>query len=250
MRPTKWSLLTHIKYVPGVPLVYILNPKAGCSTLMGSLWNASDLLRGEKTLGSNPHDPSSPFVRGAPQMRAALPEMLEYPWVSVVRNPYSRILSAYLNKIPRAVRDPYVWSKFAPNYGLGDEAEPLFGEFLSMLSTESDLQNIDPHFRPQWANLHIDYLPLSFIGRLEKMSETQAWLSDHGVELFNMYPHRTNASDKIRMFFGAEEKRLVDMIYARDFELFGYSDDLDDQMPKGGIMSAMTKSDIETYLAP
>lgn len=250
MKATRDDILTAINYAPGVPAVYVLNPKAACSSAKASLWAKHDELRGTNTLmRRNVHDPSGPFIKNP----AALAERIEFlilqPWFSIVRNPYARLLSAYLNKISRGVHgDRYVWTKFTERYRIPLDAKVSFLEFLHIIR-QDDPHRIDPHFRPQWINLMVDYLPLNFIGRLEHMQETARWLTEQGITPVDMAPHKTDAANKVQEHFSKQEIEAAQGLYERDFELFGYPLDPSTQSPTGGIASSEGRKDSPRLIA-
>jgi tetratricopeptide (TPR) repeat protein len=156
----------------------------------------------------------------------------EYFTFTVVRNPYTRILSAYLDKIQKSYHAP----KFRPplGFGLPDVEEVTFGDFLRRIR-EIPIREINPHFQPQWLILSLNKsITYDFIGRFENLeSDLQALLRHIGDEKFNgsnrvsRRPHATHASEKLRQYYGIEEQALVSEIYEDDFKYLGYGYDWD-----------------------
>lgn len=143
-------------------------------------------------------------------------------WFSVVRNPFVRVLSAYLNKIPAEHRDPQVWGPLKKRFRMPEETPP-FAEFLQMLLSESVPEALDWHFCPQAANLLCGLAPLSFVGQLEAMEEVEAWLAARGIPIKSVCWHATNARELVDGYYGAAEIDAVLKIYRTDFDQFGYS---------------------------
>ncbi len=154
---------------------------------------------------SSPHKPSphSPFISDPRRW-----ERLEEHFVfTIARNPYVRVLSAYLDKI-HGSRDQKVWSRFAARHGLGEQ-ELTFGDFLRIVAETPDDQ-MDPHWRPQRANLIPSVVPYDFIGSLENFDADLAHIltcifPDRAVPIRDHKPHRTGAAERLAEFYGPEE---------------------------------------------
>ena len=92
---------------------------------------------------------------------------------------------------------------------------------------------MDIHWAPQSFLLNPNSINYDFIGRFENFSEDAKTVFDMlnleaPDELFNFGKwHSTSASDNFNKYYGPEEKKLVEQIYAEDFLAFGY--ELDSQ---------------------
>ena len=143
---------TSFRCIPQLGLIYLYNPKVACTTIQYSVWAAADAKTGVKTQRIRPHRrDEGPFIRdifrhplfGSPDLRAMT-------CFAVVRNPFLRILSGYLNKIVN--RTP-VWRPFAEEHGLDFDAgqnQVSFTDFLRIIETDCD-ETLNVHFRPQYA---------------------------------------------------------------------------------------------------
>ena len=148
-----------------------------------------------------------------------------------VRNPFARMLSAYLNKIVHH-RDPSVWGRFAARHGLGDAPLP-FREFLELVARTPPAQ-MDMHWRPQSHTVAPHAVAYDFVGSMERFEE------DLGLVLTRIFgrdlpvhehaPHRTGSTDQLAEYYGAEEIDSVRRICAVDFRELGYSTDPARQM--------------------
>ena len=217
---------TSIFYVPAVGCVYLNNPKAGCSTVLTSLWRAHDKLLGIDTFRSTPHrTEQSPFIREPPALTAFIDELREARWFSVVRNPYTRVLSAYLDKF-LGDRDPNVLRPFRVRYGWPAEREPTFSEFLRII-VEDGPETLDPHFRPQTHLLLLPYTPIDFVGHVERMHEAEQWMNQmcSEIQVRDHRPHATGANSKLQEHYDTTTVELVQRLYEDDFATFGYSMD-------------------------
>lgn len=137
-----------------------------------------------------------------------------------VRNPYTRSVSGYLDKISSG-REP----RFGKRLGLPKAASLL--EFLRRIS-EQEVDTMNRHWRPQSA-LVSPKIKLDFLGRFERFNEDFAAVLDRlGVDssaIRERRAHQTSADDHLALI-GPEEKTLIDRIYRDDFERFGYPKNL------------------------
>ncbi|RDC75462.1 hypothetical protein DLJ49_01580 [Rhodovulum sp. 12E13] len=145
---------------------------------------------------------------------------------SVVRNPYSRLLSGYLDKIGkiRAANDPEA--------GLRQHSLPhlpeSFSEFVEIVCAQPDVER-DVHWTSQAARTSAAFLPYDAIGHLEALGLfLQGLAARFGMpppETGNRAEHRTEASGKIAAHYTPEDIQRVRDAFAADFQAFGYSDD-------------------------
>lgn len=137
-----------------------------------------------------------------------------------VRDPYTRVVAAYLDKIVSG-RTP----RFARWLGLPEGGS--FLEFLRRIS-DQDVDTMNRHWRPQSA-LISPKVKLDFLGRFERFNDDFREVLDRlGVDstaIREMRAHQTSAGSRLDLI-GVEEKALIDRIYRDDFERFGYSKEL------------------------
>ncbi len=154
-----------------------------------------------------------------------------------VRNPYGRVLSAYLDKLaapraPRAPRKPGRGPGYRVYPGYGENSPEGFARFLAFLD-EGGL-SADRHWWPQADLLYQPAERFSFIGRLERMVEDMGRvLAEVGrdPEAASVLEQRheveaqrreTRTSEREAAFYTREGRAIVARLYARDFTLFGY----------------------------
>ncbi len=209
----------HLSYI------YVQNWKCGSSTVRSTLWAAEHEM-GRAAPPGSPHKPSqeAPFISDPCRW-----EQVDDHFVfTIARNPYVRVLSAYLDKI-RNHRDQNVWSRFAAQNALGDRALE-FRDFLEIVAATPEGE-MDPHWRPQHCNLVPSLIPYDFIGSLENFDADLAYVlgrifPDRAVPIRDYKPHQTGSASKLAQYYGPEEVRLVREIYGRDFVELGYDLDL------------------------
>ena len=191
-----------IKYQPLNNIAYILNPKVACTTIQNSLLNGK---------AENVHD-----VNNFPEYNNP-----HVPIFTVVRNPFERAVSAYLDKVV-SKKDQVVWSNFVKSIGFKLDYEISFSEYLDILLSHPSLETADKHFRPQYYNMH--GVTPSFIGYLEDMGTVKKYLASSGLSIINKIPHKTNTKNKKLEYL--TDQNLINKIvklYSIDFDTYGYS---------------------------
>ena len=143
-----------------------------------------------------------------------------------VRNPCTRLLSCYLDKIA-GNRPP----KRSILDSLGMESKDLstsvsFGEFVDAIGSQS-IQEMNPHWRPQYYQTFQSSLQFDFIGRYEN------FLNDFSQVLASISParkehlaaetrHKTDADRQQSVYYTDEIMEKVMRIFEIDFTTFGY----------------------------
>ena len=158
----------------------------------------------------------------------------DYRKYAVVRNPYSRVVSGFVNK--------YIIENRLPNYGWN-----TFNEFLQMLAQDVEFKKVDTHhFAPQFSEAYSSFERSGFqfdlVIKLENLAEGLKLVSAHhglrekpiGEENRTAYGESsrfyTNAADQpierfdlenipaFQHFYDASTIESVRTIYAKDFE--------------------------------
>ncbi|MBO6816354.1 MAG: sulfotransferase family protein [Rhizobiaceae bacterium] len=161
---------------------------------------------------------------------------------TMVRDPYSRVLSAYLNKIenrlpPQAETDDEDhFRKVVRDIDgfridkLGSEAYPeiTLEVFLLWLQAGESWFTKDEHWAPQSTLLQQPEIEFDYVGRFETLPE-DAPLILHAMGCSKDFPTQnevnfapTDANSKVSLYFMPETVALVDEIFANDFRLFRF----------------------------
>lgn len=181
---------------------------------------------------------TAPFVMPMQLCDEALREAVAGPafWrFAFVRNPYTRALSAYLDKIARnAIQKGPILAQ------LGRDPEDLeqevtFREFLEALQ-KIPLKDMDIHFAPQWICTFADLIAFDFVGSFENIEPDLTLVIDkiapadykRQSKIGNRGGHATGTTEMMATLFGPAEISLAHDFYMRDFDVFGYSTDLAD----------------------
>jgi hypothetical protein len=221
----------HIWWTPKLPIVHVANSKAGCSTINQSLKSAQASAYEQAGLAYR-RDPSAHVADDCLHDRGLSPvSCRERYLISSVRNPFARLLSAYLDKVLRDDRRLYNEVRHLQNVS--------FIDFLRALKAFKP-NRMDRHFRPQHLNLNYPKIAYDAIFYLENpaaLSDFVARIDPH-FKLERFAPHASNAAEKLAKHYDATAVQLVCEIFARDFELFGYSRHIDDALAAPAAMIA------------
>lgn len=231
----------HFIYMEQKNFIFAYNPKVACTNwkcIMRYMNGADDYLNA--SLAHNREESGLKFVSEQKEPQTLI-DNKSLPKYSFVRNPYSRVLSAYLNKI-----EPYVnqtRSEFDDNtyfykvycqidehrkIQLESESQVNFYCFLHWLSNIDDIHTRNEHWLPQSNLLRISDVKYDFIGKLEDLViDAPKLLKLIGCELefpsqekVNFAP--TRATDKLTQYYSAKERQLVKDLYEMDFKEFDY----------------------------
>lgn len=161
-----------------------------------------------------------------------------------VRNPFSRTLSAYLDKVRRKQNTQgandvsSVSPETSANVASGatsEVAQKEFCGFLQSLKAGNLFRNA--HWAPQTSILLVPVSEFDFIGKVETLDrdllsvlETLARKSagknsgSSDCEKINeVRSNATGANSKLARYYNEESTALVQSLYAKDFELLGYA---------------------------
>ncbi|MCG5548629.1 sulfotransferase family 2 domain-containing protein [Halorhodospira halochloris] len=212
---------------------YIRIPKAGNSTITVCLDNVFHRHRN----GQEPQNakqarrafckPSSLSTAEAHQVWA------DHTIFTFVRNPYHRVLSAYLDKFCEGARSPKHFkrryeSSIRPH---GDKGELSFTAFCRWLNREGLEYNT--HWIPQVTILNtIGLERIDYIGRLERIATEIPHLverigghTDHIALKQVGGPRATHSAKRCQDYYTEETQQIVRRVYHSDFVELGYSDE-------------------------
>eukprot|EP00054_Salpingoeca_dolichothecata_P025662 m.180803 g.180803 ORF g.180803 m.180803 type:complete len:289 (+) comp25431_c0_seq5:73-939(+) len=176
----------------------------------------------------------------------------EYFSLAIVRDPFSRLLSGYLNKIKMG---PQVFPNLVQ---LGMNRNTTFSEFVRVILTEascSDIRHTGPvttrmplmneHWMPQFCFCGLTRFKYSYIGHHETPQETvevlrkmrpeldkylkTGWGTTHKEPFFaaskeHKNAKRTDATAKLKEYYTPPLVTATRVKYRRDFELFDYDE--------------------------
>jgi len=146
------------------------------------------------------------------------------------RNPYTRLLSSYIDKIkPSKPEKKYVLQSLGKNPNQLDQ-DISFEEFVHVISKQKII-SMNSHWRTQYYQTFQDNIAYDFIGKIENFSEDlKIALSkinpDYKRFISNERRHATHANALLSAYYTPTLINLVQQIYEKDFIYFGYDFDL------------------------
>lgn len=150
-----------------------------------------------------------------------------------VRNPYTRTLSAFLNKIDKPKKTNPQKRKINHILGLDSDTNTkiTFKQFLNAIH-KTNAYDMDPHWRPQSNQLFGNCVNYNFVGHFENFTKEFDEIirkiypkSAHKNGYFDSQStpiNRTNANSKLIKYYNDETEDLVRKIYQKDFHNFNY----------------------------
>lgn len=216
-------------------MLYLHNAKSGCSTVRATL------IREASRTGAFPQIPDGDLPPGVVHgpgpwwSKAAHLISRSTRSFTLVRNPFARILSAYLDKI---CRPNHIREQFLDSLGLARDSDISFEQFLDLIDPAT--QMLDEHWQPQVENVLWGAAPISRVFYLESFAESNEDLRRMlglRTEFIVRQEHATGASSKLAEHLTPRAVDRIRSIYAGDFDAFGYSTDPDDAMQAPGLSS-------------
>lgn len=228
------NLHTHISLVNRY--VYVEVPKAGCGTMKATLGGMEGSRMGPAyaaRVQEFPHDRmrATPFVKPfqlPPDLLETVLTSSDYRRFTVVRNPASRVLSAYLEKIRQGLKQSTaVVEAITARTGQEIAAQDVtFAQFLEVVASQSSREQ-DPHWRRQADHIGLGIVPYDAVIHLEELDASWDIVADLAStpDLQEQYFCRnsTAASTKIADYFTPELVHLVTETYARDYAELEYA---------------------------
>jgi len=215
------SIMVH----PSQDLVFVRVPKAGCSTVIARLLAQSGDGK-TSTLSLHSENPLATYERADFSERLSTLNPKRTQMFTVVRNPYTRVLSAFREKVELKIDGP----RYRSELGIDQSAKINFAEFVDILVTKNPLM-LDMHFMPQSLIVANDKVRYDAIFHLENMQECFEWmdaiLPQTGAQSSAIAPHATNANARVKSLYTPDIAAKIEAYYADDFELLGYHEDLE-----------------------
>ena len=145
-----------------------------------------------------------------------------------VRNPFSRLLSCYLDRIVNGGTRPY--RELVRAMSKPEDYTPSFDEFIEVIcAQDTAVQN--NHWRVQYADAMCKQIDYHFIGKQEEFARdfTIVYKKITGIILppkilqTNASPSTTSAADRLDQYWTPSLRKLVLDKYEMDFSFFRYS---------------------------
>lgn len=157
--------------------------------------------------------------------------------VTVVRNPYSRLLSCYLHRVIGEGEKVNPTRKALGKLVGGSNVSKLsFGAFIDLICDQEN-REMERHYALQHDMILCPFVKYDLIGRVENLQDDllkmesllfkKPLFNREALVKVNRAPMQTNSSSKLRQYYTDEIATKVAERYRLDFEFLGYSTDLD-----------------------
>jgi hypothetical protein len=228
------SVSQHVLHIPKFNLVYFQVPKVASTSLRSFLY--AKMLEGtgvpERDID---HITRKPRLHGLnisfchlyhytePQFNAILtdPKIRKF---TVVRDPYTRVLSAYRDKVVRKNFAAMMEQDLKHLFGKTAADEISFDEFCVYLNEiHETMRRFNQHFKPQWEHLGRGTFPFDKIIRLENLdAELTEFFRQVGLvwDGKKVALHGTGSND--RNDISTQARDILREIYRDDFARLGY----------------------------
>jgi hypothetical protein len=227
------NLHAHISLVNGY--MYVEVPKAGCGTMKATLGGLEAARMGPAMVArvqENPHDrmKATPFVKPFQLPPAVLEDVLtsrEFARFTVVREPASRLLSGYLEKVGQGLKQSRGIVEDLKT-STGEEIAPedvTLAQFVDVVSAQESREQ-DPHWRRQADHLGLGIIDYDAVIHLENLDASWARIGELTgiVDLQEQFYCRNSTGAGARMgeYYSPELLAKVADTYARDYDLLDY----------------------------
>lgn len=222
--------------IPSKKLIISHIPKSGCQSVRKFTLDCNgDVERGVYGVWENfkwySHDISKLLNQG-------------YELISIVRNPYARLVSGYTNKVLSLLYKHEPSVKIIQHFK-GGENRISFEEFVSYI-TKQNPTTLDDHWKPQYIHIGENFLQSTKIFKLEE-NEIKEYLKNKTDVVYGQYKSvdlkKPTYSDtyfgdknfgdlkglleegvmpKWEQFYNDDLKKKVYNYYSKDFKVFGY----------------------------
>jgi len=227
------NMHTHISMVHGY--AYVEVPKAGCGTMKATLGGleAARMNPGMvQRVQEAPHNRlnATPFVKPFQLPPDLLEEVLAgpaYRRFTVVRDPASRVLSGYIEKIGQGLKQSQpIVEALEERTGQPVRAEDVsLEQFLDVVGAQ-DSRDQDPHWRRQADHLGLGLVPYDAVIHLEDLDASWGRIGElTGIpDLQEEYFCRNSTGARSRMdeYYTPDLLARVAEIYARDYVELDY----------------------------
>lgn len=215
--------------------VFWENPKVGSTTLLAFLQSQEDSVQAQMMKNSHQRglSPLKRLSNFQPDIQDQILFGQKYFKCAFVRNPYSRLLSAYKSKIEKNLPAKYEILSVLHNE---NDLEKLdlgevigFEQFVEIVCSQTLLE-MNSHWKLQKYQIHADVIAYDFIGKLENTAQDIQSLTgelfDKKVKNLPVSKNATDARFTMDKYYDSRLANLVFEKFEEDFDMFGYESNL------------------------
>jgi hypothetical protein len=220
----------HISREPA--FIYVNNPKCGCTTTKATLnlwyaaWhNLSLSYASLSDIHRRDHNPMLSPAQMQDDWDALLIEDQSYFRVTLLRDPVSRIASAYASKLSWDSQERQAFNRAL---GQPEKTQLSFGLFLDAISQKPHLLEANEHWRPQTDQIAAKLIDYDHICFMETLNEDLMRLREKlfpglniGIfETRERFPENRSSAASLQEALDVADLTKIKSVYAEDFALF------------------------------
>ncbi|MBU3071675.1 sulfotransferase family protein [Aestuariicella sp. G3-2] len=197
--------------------IYFRIPKSANSTVVASLSYAeTGVLPSEQ---ADIRKIKKSYSLPSTVSRSDMGSVNDYYKFSIVRNPYTRIVSAYVDKVHRGKPEK---AKVARYFSRDVNEHISFDEFLSYLESGGIYE--DAHWAPQTDLIFIPIEELDYLGKIETIGRDLPFILNELFKKSDIVDWRPHASshEKVKIELDSNQKKKIYALYKNDFISLGY----------------------------
>lgn len=216
---------------------YFAVPKAACTQMKEILRTVekappiqvfadrSPQTRRDMFVHARPNVPLPSLVDLDDQTQREVLEAPDFLRMTVVRNPYTRLVSAWSNKVvlcEPGIREEYLEIK-GRLPGLHEKLVVSFPEFVGYVGDKCDLRTCNNHWRRQVDHTFFSAINFSLVVKIEQLEEGLRHFESHLGASHSLVADGKNKSISSKP--GLYTRELADRVYSlyqADFEVLGY----------------------------
>lgn len=208
--------------------LFIETPKVACTTIKVALQQISGFALPEKVMQIHYRTPAEKFVANISNYLECLDDIASDKVFkfAFVRNPYTRLISAYQDKIVNSKGD--FWERYRTQIrvfnDLDSHQEIQFKHFINYVCALPDNKR-DIHWRSQFNLLKPQIIPYNFIGKQERFNNDFSYVLER-LQQANPEPFLapTNQTEPVNLadFYDEELLSMVASAFEKDFSFFNY----------------------------
>lgn len=216
----------------GGSFLYMKNHKCACTTVLATLM---DLLAKEQGLSETismdtVHTPPKSVLLTGPRglsdesVMAAITDPNVFKF-SVVRDPVTRTVSAYADKIATGDKQK---GKLMKYLGRPADSNITLKQFIALLASDEGARDVDRHWRSQRLEIAYDRIPFDYIGTVEDIKPAMdtivgkifgADAIGHVVDTRKSMGHKTSSKEMLATLTSRDMKNL-EKAFGPDFEMY------------------------------
>lgn len=216
----------------GQSFLYMKNHKCACTTVIATLMSLLAKQQGieEEISMASVHAPPKSVLLTGPRglsddsVIAAIDDPKVFKF-SVVRDPVTRTVSAYADKIATGDKQK---AKLMKYLGRPADSNITLKQFIALLASDEGARDVDRHWRSQRQEIAYDHIPFDYIGTVENIKPAMdhivrtifgAQAVGQVVDTRSSMGHKTSSKDMIATLTDRDMKNLH-KAFGPDFEMY------------------------------